>query len=224
MNSLDRQAHWENVYTIKDAEEVSWFEQNPATSLDLIRSTGVDTGASIIDIGGGASRAVSEYVSTLRRTRRLPQSAGVSCPVRVGYFSCCVALLVDQAQGWPLLHQVLEEIGFAASCAADDIAVAEPVEHGNSRRLRVGGAFEIGAEVVRVHLRHFGRGLYLPQGKLVSRCEVPRLNARSRGVHLQLSRTVVIVPRVLLSLASNAGLHELRAIERARRKCDVIRH
>lgn len=58
MNSLDRQAHWENVYTIKDAEEVSWFEQNPATSLDLIRSTGVNTGASIIDIGGGASRLV----------------------------------------------------------------------------------------------------------------------------------------------------------------------
>lgn len=58
MNSLDRQAHWENVYTTKGENEVSWFEQSPTVSLDLIRGTGVATGASIIDVGGGASRLV----------------------------------------------------------------------------------------------------------------------------------------------------------------------
>jgi hypothetical protein len=59
MNSLDRQVHWENVYTTKGEKEVSWFEENPTISLDLILSTGVNFGASIIDIGGGASRLTS---------------------------------------------------------------------------------------------------------------------------------------------------------------------
>jgi 2-polyprenyl-3-methyl-5-hydroxy-6-metoxy-1,4-benzoquinol methylase len=62
MNSLDRQAHWENVYTTKGEKEVSWFEENPTISLDLILSTGVNLGASIIDIGGGASRLVDALI------------------------------------------------------------------------------------------------------------------------------------------------------------------
>jgi 2-polyprenyl-3-methyl-5-hydroxy-6-metoxy-1,4-benzoquinol methylase len=62
MNNLGRQAHWENVYTTKDEKEVSWFQENPTISLDLIRATGVKTGASIIDIGGGASRLVDRLL------------------------------------------------------------------------------------------------------------------------------------------------------------------
>jgi SAM-dependent methyltransferase len=53
-----RQAHWENVYATKDEHAVSWFQENPDISLDLIRSTGVKATASIIDVGGGASRLV----------------------------------------------------------------------------------------------------------------------------------------------------------------------
>jgi ubiquinone/menaquinone biosynthesis C-methylase UbiE len=63
MRKLDRQTHWENIYAIKDANEVSWFEECPTISLDLIHSTGVNTGASIIDIGGGASRLVDALVN-----------------------------------------------------------------------------------------------------------------------------------------------------------------
>jgi ubiquinone/menaquinone biosynthesis C-methylase UbiE len=54
----DRQAHWENVYRTRTENEVSWFEENPATSLALIHATGVPKDAAIIDIGGGASRLV----------------------------------------------------------------------------------------------------------------------------------------------------------------------
>jgi len=53
-----RQAHWENVYATKDEHAVSWFQEKPDISLDLIRATGVIATASIIDIGGGASRLV----------------------------------------------------------------------------------------------------------------------------------------------------------------------
>lgn len=62
MSTLERQAHWQNVYQTKDEKAVSWFQERPDISLDLIRATGVDAGASIIDIGGGASRLVDALI------------------------------------------------------------------------------------------------------------------------------------------------------------------
>jgi 2-polyprenyl-3-methyl-5-hydroxy-6-metoxy-1,4-benzoquinol methylase len=53
-----RQAHWEHVYQTKGERDVSWFEESPELSLDLIRATGAKADASIVDIGGGASRLV----------------------------------------------------------------------------------------------------------------------------------------------------------------------
>jgi len=53
-----RQAHWESVYATKDEHVVSWFQENPDMSVDLIRATGVKATASVIDIGGGTSRLV----------------------------------------------------------------------------------------------------------------------------------------------------------------------
>ena len=63
MSTLERQAHWQNVYQTKDEQTVSWFQKRPYISLDLIHATGVDTGAPIIDIGGGASRLVDALIS-----------------------------------------------------------------------------------------------------------------------------------------------------------------
>ena len=58
MNSVERHAHWQTVYQTKGEHDVSWFEESPAISLELIRATGITTTAPIIDIGGGASRLV----------------------------------------------------------------------------------------------------------------------------------------------------------------------
>ncbi|RJQ33058.1 class I SAM-dependent methyltransferase [Candidatus Parcubacteria bacterium] len=56
-NSL--QQHWEEIYRTKNtAREVSWYQDNPQISIDLIQSTGADKNASIIDIGGGDSKLV----------------------------------------------------------------------------------------------------------------------------------------------------------------------
>ncbi len=63
MHGSERRDHWENVYAAKGENEVSWFEDSPTVSLDLIRSTGVSAGASIIDIGGGASRLVDALLN-----------------------------------------------------------------------------------------------------------------------------------------------------------------
>ena len=58
MSDTGRHSHWEKVYQTKGDRDVSWFEESPRVSLDLIRATGVPTSTSIIDIGGGASRLV----------------------------------------------------------------------------------------------------------------------------------------------------------------------
>ena len=69
MSDMDRQAYWENVYTTKGEREVSWFQENPAPSLELIALTGLSEDAAIIDIGGGASRLVDDLIA--RKFRRL---------------------------------------------------------------------------------------------------------------------------------------------------------
>lgn len=48
--------HWDNAYATKGEAGVSWFEDMPAVSLELIRQAGAGPTSSIIDIGGGASR------------------------------------------------------------------------------------------------------------------------------------------------------------------------
>ena len=58
MDVTSRQAHWQGVYSSKRPEEVSWFQETPAVSLELMRAAGVTQASSIIDVGGGASRLV----------------------------------------------------------------------------------------------------------------------------------------------------------------------
>ena len=58
MTATDREAHWQNVYATKSEKEVSWFQENPAPSLELIAATGLSHDAAIIDVGGGTSRLV----------------------------------------------------------------------------------------------------------------------------------------------------------------------
>ena len=36
MGTANRQTHWEKVYASKRENELSWFQENPAPSLDLI--------------------------------------------------------------------------------------------------------------------------------------------------------------------------------------------
>ena len=38
--------HWERVYKLSDPEQVSWHQDVPATSLDLIEKTGEVAGTS----------------------------------------------------------------------------------------------------------------------------------------------------------------------------------
>ena len=58
MSDANRKSHWETVYTTKGENEVSWFQENPAPSLELIELVQPAPESAIVDIGGGASRLI----------------------------------------------------------------------------------------------------------------------------------------------------------------------
>lgn len=51
-------SHWETIYANKRPDEVSWTQEAPTHSLELIRELSLPKTASIIDIGGGDSKLV----------------------------------------------------------------------------------------------------------------------------------------------------------------------
>lgn len=59
----DASRHWENVYATKGEDQVSWFQETPAPSLELIELVGAVGSSGIIDIGGGASRLADWLVA-----------------------------------------------------------------------------------------------------------------------------------------------------------------
>lgn len=60
--SDERQQHWDGVYKEKQSTAVSWYQEYPELSLQLIQKSGVARDESIIDIGGGASLLVDNLL------------------------------------------------------------------------------------------------------------------------------------------------------------------
>jgi len=54
---------WENIYQTKKPDEMSWYQDKPNTSLDLIIEMGLDKNAKIIDVGVGASKLVDNLLA-----------------------------------------------------------------------------------------------------------------------------------------------------------------
>jgi hypothetical protein len=63
--------HWHDVYAHTAVRDVSWFQQNPIASIELIQATGARADSPIVDVGGGASTLVD---------RLLDQGSGTSPP------------------------------------------------------------------------------------------------------------------------------------------------
>jgi len=99
----DRATHWDNVYATKGEAEVSWFQDNPAISLEMIRATNPDRGAEIIDIGGGASRLVDALLQDgYRHLTILDLSANAleASKKRIGAAASTVDWIVADATSW----------------------------------------------------------------------------------------------------------------------------
>ena len=57
-----RRAHWNEVYSTKAADTVSWFQPRAEMSMLLIAESGAFDDSAIIDIGGGSSVLVDELL------------------------------------------------------------------------------------------------------------------------------------------------------------------
>jgi ubiquinone/menaquinone biosynthesis C-methylase UbiE len=55
---MDRKQHWDEVYSSKAADSVSWFQEYADRSLAIVRHLRPDLTSRIIDVGGGASTLV----------------------------------------------------------------------------------------------------------------------------------------------------------------------
>jgi SAM-dependent methyltransferase len=103
MNDSSRGAHWENVYRTKGEREVSWFQETPSISLDLIRSTGATRRSPIVDVGGGASRLVDALADegyAAVTVLDLSESALIAAKARLGPAAATVTWIVADVVGW----------------------------------------------------------------------------------------------------------------------------
>jgi SAM-dependent methyltransferase len=57
-----RSDHWDKVYREKPPERLSWHQDSPQASLDVLDRLGIGPAAAVIDIGGGISTLVDELL------------------------------------------------------------------------------------------------------------------------------------------------------------------
>ena len=60
---MDRREHWDGVYTTKQPTEVSWYQAEPARSLELLAEAGAGPDTAIVDVGGGDSTLVDAVLA-----------------------------------------------------------------------------------------------------------------------------------------------------------------
>lgn len=103
MTDLSRQLHWEKIYRDKGEFQVSWFQETPAISLELIRATGATPQSSIIDVGGGASRLVDALVAQDYKDLTVLDLSEVGISIakaRLGERAAAVTWIVADATRW----------------------------------------------------------------------------------------------------------------------------
>lgn len=60
---MDAKLHWEQIYSSKAPDQVSWYRRHLGTSLALIGRNAPSHSASIIDVGGGESTLVDDLLA-----------------------------------------------------------------------------------------------------------------------------------------------------------------
>jgi 2-polyprenyl-3-methyl-5-hydroxy-6-metoxy-1,4-benzoquinol methylase len=53
---MNLKSHWENIYTSKTEDQMSWYEEYPTLSLKYLEEKKLPKDAAILDVGGGQSR------------------------------------------------------------------------------------------------------------------------------------------------------------------------
>lgn len=94
---MESRNHWDEVYTTKANNAVSWFQEHAKRSVELIIATKVPQSASIIDVGSGASHLIDDLISQgFSNITALDLSAAAltSTKDRLGENACYVNFIV----------------------------------------------------------------------------------------------------------------------------------
>jgi 2-polyprenyl-3-methyl-5-hydroxy-6-metoxy-1,4-benzoquinol methylase len=90
---MDRKNHWEQVYTTKASDAVSWFQEHAKRSVELIAQAKVPRSAAVIDVGSGASHLIDDLIDqgfTNITALDLSSAALASTKARLGEKASCV--------------------------------------------------------------------------------------------------------------------------------------
>jgi ubiquinone/menaquinone biosynthesis C-methylase UbiE len=99
----DRHTHWEDIYSTKGEADVSWFQETPAISLELLALLGAKPADAVIDIGGGASRLVDSLLDkgfTDVTVLDLSEAALAAARARLSGRDGAVAWVAADATAW----------------------------------------------------------------------------------------------------------------------------
>ncbi len=100
----ERQDHWEGVYRVKRADQVSWYRPHLETSLQLIRQVLPDPNGRIIDVGAGESTLVDDLLALDYRHIDILDISATALEVarrRVGPAAARVRWLVGDVTTYP---------------------------------------------------------------------------------------------------------------------------
>jgi len=63
MSHAGDQVHWDRRYAEIGSQSVSWYEECPTTSLELLDAVGIRVTDALVDVGGGASMLVDHLLA-----------------------------------------------------------------------------------------------------------------------------------------------------------------
>jgi SAM-dependent methyltransferase len=138
--------HWDQRYRSTAPQDVSWYQEVPTTSLDLLGALGVSPTESIVDVGGGASVLVDRLVERGHRDVTVVDLSAVALDAardrvgdRIGVSWVAADVLTwEPARRWDLWHD--RAVFHFFTDDADRAAYVRQMR----RSLVQGGAFVIG--------------------------------------------------------------------------------
>lgn len=100
---MSKKDHWEGVYSQKVEADLSWHQEDPTISLDLMEMAGLTPDTSVIDIGAGRSRVVDRLLDLRLRditVMDLSDSALAASRARLGKRGSSVAWIEADVTIW----------------------------------------------------------------------------------------------------------------------------
>jgi SAM-dependent methyltransferase len=101
--TLEGKLHWERVYGGSDPHELSWYQREPALSLELLDGLGIEPGEALADVGGGSSHLVERLLDrgfTDLTVLDISESALAGVRARLGARAETVSWLVEDIRAW----------------------------------------------------------------------------------------------------------------------------